>query len=86
MATPADRSSKTVSRIPDFEPDLTTVEGITQWARFYLNVAGNISGMCMKDHLDDDGVVRDIHDILGALGAVKDALDLIDQRNNPLGR
>lgn len=74
---PRRRSSQVVRREPDFEIDLTTFEGITAYAQFYVDRAANLAGMCMTDHLDDEGVVGDMHDVIGALGAVQTAFQLL---------
>lgn len=79
------RSSQKVVRTPDFEIDLTTTEGMLRYARFYLNVAANIAGMCMTDHLGDEALVRDMHDVIGALGALNDTLHLIENRTKTVG-
>lgn len=71
------RSSEMVARTPDVQ-DFSTVEGAVDVAQFYLHRVGNLAGMCMTDHLEDqDGVVKDMHDIIGALGAVQSALSLV---------
>ncbi len=64
--------------VPAF--DLTTVAGIVEMGRFWSGQAANIAGFCMSDHLDDEGVVRDCHDIIGNLGAIQSAFQLLEAR------
>jgi hypothetical protein len=61
----------------DFESDLTTVEGLVQYADFYLQRAANTAAFCMNDHLQDRHVIRDMHDIIGDLGSVRNTLQLM---------
>lgn len=71
------RSSYVVPRQPDFEIDLTTADGILAYTAFYVGLVGNLAGMCMTDHLGDEGIVRDMHDVIGAVGAVNSGLALL---------
>lgn len=62
------------------EWDSATVESMVAWASFYLNRAAELAGYCMTDHLRDEGVIRDCHDIIGAVSAVRDVLQLLETR------
>lgn len=62
------------------EYDGQTLEGLLENARFWLDRAAELSGYCMSDNLDNRGVVRDCHDIIGALSAVQSAMNLIELR------
>lgn len=35
---------------------------------------------CMQDHLDDDSVIRDMHDIIGTVGNLQSGLSLLGRR------
>lgn len=83
MAPQKKRSSEVFPRDPG-KVDLGTLEGITSHARFYVHLAANIAGGCMTDHLDDQSAVRDMHDIIGALGAAANALELLAIRQQKL--
>ncbi len=61
-------------------PDNTSVQGIVRGGLFFTGEAANLAGFCMSDHLDDDWVVRDMHDIIGALGAAQSTLQLLENR------
>jgi hypothetical protein len=61
----------------DFESNLDTVEGLVQYADFYLQRAANTAASCMIDHLQDEHVIKDMHDIIGDLGAVRNAVQLM---------
>lgn len=61
----------------DFDSDLTTVEGLVQYADFYLQRAANTAAFCMNDHLQDEPLIRDMHDIIGALGSARNAVQLM---------
>ncbi len=60
--------------------DLSTVAGMTAMGQFWASQAANIAGFCMSDHLDDEGVIRDCHDIIGSLAAVQSAFQLLENR------
>lgn len=77
------RSSDVAQRKPDFEIDLTNQAGIIEYTLFYLNRAANVAGMCMTDHLADDGVVHDMHAVIGALGAAMNAVQLLETLDRP---
>lgn len=69
----------------DFDSDLTTVEGLVQYADFYLQRAANTAGFCMNDHLQDQHVTKDMHDIIGDLVAVRNAVQLMLTRAETKG-
>jgi hypothetical protein len=60
-----------------FDSDLTTVEGLVQYADFYLQRAANTAAFCMNDHLQDPQVIKDMHDIIGDLDSVRNAVQLM---------
>ncbi len=62
------------------EADLTSAAGMVDQALFHTHEAANTAGFCMSDNLTNDGAVRDMHDIIGALGAAQAMLTLIRHR------
>jgi hypothetical protein len=56
------------------------VAGLVRNGLFFTGEAANIAGFCMSDHLGDDHVIRDMHDIIGALGTVQSVLQLLEHR------
>ncbi len=60
--------------------DLSAVAGIVAMGLFWSVQAANVTGFCMSDHLDDEGVIRDCHDIIGHLGAIQSAFQLLEAR------
>lgn len=61
----------------DFVSDFTTVEGLVRYADFYLQRAANTAAFCMNDHLDDEPLIRDMHDIIGDLASARNAVQLM---------
>lgn len=62
------------------ERDLSSVAGLVRGGLFYTGEAANTAGFCMSDHLGDDHLVRDMHDMIGALDVVQSILQLIEHR------
>lgn len=60
--------------------DSRSVTGMVRSGLFFTGEAANTAGFCMSDNLDDDHVIRDMHDIIGALGTVQSILQLIENR------
>jgi hypothetical protein len=74
------RTSQAFRRTPDFEVDTRTTAGLVRYGLFYADLAALVAGGCMTDHLRDERVVRDAHDIIAALGSVMTAFELLKSR------
>lgn len=68
-------------RPPAPEPDYTTVPAMVATGLFYAGEAANTAGFCMSDYLDDEAIIRDMHNIIGALGTLQSVLQLIEHRS-----
>jgi hypothetical protein len=60
--------------------DRTSVAGLVRNGLFFTGEAANLAGFCMSDHLGDDHVIRDMHNIIGALSSVQSLFQLIEYR------
>ncbi len=65
-------------RTPEF--DLTTPDGVRAMGLFYLNRIAEITGFCMTDHLNDQTVIRDMHEINGDIGALVSTIHILHRR------
>lgn len=69
------------ARRPVPTPDYTSVPAMVANGLFFTGEAANTAGFCMSDYLDDQAIIRDMHDIIGVLGAVQSVLQLIEHRS-----
>lgn len=74
------RSSESFVRQMDYKSDFTKLDETLEFLKFYLNLAANIAGACMSDNVRNEDVVKDMHDLIGSLGAVQNAIQIIENR------
>lgn len=71
------RLTRPPRRERNFDSDFNTVEGLVQYADFYLQRAANTAAFCMGDHPQDEPLLRDMHDIIGDLASVRNTVQLM---------
>lgn len=62
--------------------DSGNLDSIMNHTRFWLDRVAELAGYCMTDNLDNPGVIRDCHDIIGALSAASNGLSLAERKAN----
>ncbi len=67
------------AREPVPETDYASVPSMVASALYFAGEVANTAGFCMSDYLDDQAIVRDMHDVMGNLGALQSLLQIIER-------
>lgn len=67
--------------VPDVNYDIDHRDAgqLLAQAHQQLHRIGHFASECMQDHLGDEGVIRDMHDIIGAVGHLQSNLHLVER-------
>jgi hypothetical protein len=61
----------------------TELVELIRYGREVLADIAHLASECMQDHLDDEGVIKDMHDIIGCVGNQQTVFELLENRLVP---